>query len=333
MQRCGGRRTHTPLKALTDDADLLAFFALLDAIPDPANAALQNGKDVEEVHPDGHDDHGGDGDQNEDQFGENDNDNEADQDEGGDDQDGTDDDQDDQDEGGDDQDGVDDQAGGDDEQHDGGDDEQDGGGGGGGHGCRQGGHKRRGTLEPPSFMWGPFRMTHRKPNEPGKMPSWQITCPFHDTTQKTKCTRSLTMKSMRPEDIELGHLRLFFWGVQGMLCDSKKAHQAKLRKACEWPRSFKKMSAEHAKMLRDKLERKKQRCEEQLACDGSVGNSSSSSSSSSSTSSSVDSSDSNSSSDDDEEDDSDDDHDEVLEEVPPLPSAEEPRPKRARCER
>jgi hypothetical protein len=90
-------------------------------------------------------------------------------------------------------------------------------GGTGGRG-RRGGRRlepRRATLEPPSHMWGPFRMTYK----PGKSShSWQITCPFHDVRCKTKCTRTRTVPagSNRRMD-QMVQLRLYLWGVRALV--------------------------------------------------------------------------------------------------------------------
>jgi len=181
---------------------------------------------------------------------------------------------------------------------------------GGGEGKRRTVGNRRGKLVPPSYMWGPFRMTHRPPKGRAKFASWQITCPFHDCKQKTKCTRTFTIKSHNPQDSEVGQMRLHFWGVQGLLKDSRKAHQNALGNTKDWPAAFKKLSAEQMGTLRNKLEVKMQRCEEELAKIAARGSSSSSSNSTSTSSSSISSSSGSSSSSSDQSSSSSDEDDE-----------------------
>jgi hypothetical protein len=81
---------------------------------------------------------------------------------------------------------------------------------------RRRGFSRRGVLVAPSYMWGPFRMTHR-PKKPGEGHGWQITCPFHDRHAKTKCTRTAYVKGGDPKVDALVQLRLHFWAVRALL--------------------------------------------------------------------------------------------------------------------
>ena len=101
----------------------------------------------------------------------------------------------------------------------------------------------RKKLQPPSHMWGPFRLTYRygKPGKPGKKPvaaSWQMTCPLHAHKEKTKCTRTVIEVGATELERQLGLCRLKYWAVTGVHLASKEAHQKHLGKARDWPKSF-----------------------------------------------------------------------------------------------
>ncbi len=75
--------------------------------------------------------------------------------------------------------------------------------------------ERRGRLEPPSYMWGCFRMTFKRKRGTDTH-SWQITCPLHDYSCKTKCTRTRGGNADPTKDW-LVQVRLHVWAVRGLM--------------------------------------------------------------------------------------------------------------------
>ena len=80
--------------------------------------------------------------------------------------------------------------------------------------------KRSRAIHPNTFMWGPFRFTYASRAPHG---AWQVTCPYHKLSSKTRCTRSMKLGD-KPEARDICVRALMNWCLQAPQYRTKKAH-------------------------------------------------------------------------------------------------------------
>ena len=77
------------------------------------------------------------------------------------------------------------------------------------------------------FTWGVFKFTHKAIGKGGAAnPGWQVICPFHAVSEKTKCTRFLTLSelSLRGEDEVIRCLQM--WALDAPNHNRARWHQS-----------------------------------------------------------------------------------------------------------
>ena len=94
--------------------------------------------------------------------------------------------------------------------------------------ARASGLSRR--RHPDTFMWGPFRLTFSSESIRPPFGQWQATCPYHAVSDKTKCKKSIQLRSL--DDKERTRDLLKQWCLAAPNVDRRRRHAELL------PRSY-----------------------------------------------------------------------------------------------